>query len=135
PSRQFLAAAPKDRRYSAEELPDFFGLPMRMGVDCQLGKEAAENLHVLSRKLRTLVASSTPMDDPRPDVILLRKRLSGQAVNEWLKPEAVPALTQMLMAENTPVRMLLVELLAWNPDPRAVAALARRALFDISLDV
>src|SRR5262249_428707 len=31
---------------------DFRGLPMRMGAECQIGKESADNLQVLSRKLR-----------------------------------------------------------------------------------
>ena len=47
----------KNRRYDGPLLltanrKDLTGLPMRMGQDCHLGKEPAENLQVLSRKLR-----------------------------------------------------------------------------------
>src|SRR5262249_44321045 len=38
---------------------DLTGLPWRMGADCQLGKEPAENLHAQSRKMRTLLAEAT----------------------------------------------------------------------------
>src|SRR5262249_22046999 len=74
-ARRFLASAPKNKRFAPEELPDFAGLPMRMGLDCQLGKENAESLQVLSRKMRTLIGEGTPRDDVRPDASLIRKKL------------------------------------------------------------
>lgn len=138
-SRGLLASAPKDRKYEPDEMPDFAGLPMRMGIDCQLGKESAENLLVMSRKLRAALAAATPNDgtDVRYDAEKLKQMLGGKSrdVGQWLRPEAVPALTQLLMAENTPLRLLLVELLSANPDRSAAAALAQRALFDLSADV
>src|SRR6266550_6201362 len=57
--------------------PDLSGLPMRMGYDCQIGKEPAENLQVLSRKLRVYLSQSVPNDgiDTRIDAVALRKKL------------------------------------------------------------
>jgi hypothetical protein len=150
-----LAKAPKDKKFTATMMPDFAGLPMQMGVDCQLGKEPAENLHVLSQKLRAgITASCVPgANDPRPNPTVLRTFLSGQTGQtspvgvqggmiplqtnpaEWLQPEAVPTLMQMLMAENKPIRLLLVEWLALNPSREAGIALAQRALFDLSPEV
>src|SRR5712691_3958459 len=96
--------------------PDLSGLPMRMGYDCQLGKESAENLQVLSRKLRVYLSQSVPNDgiDTRIDAVALRKKLlegNDGARKEWLQAEAVPALVQLLQAEERPLRVLLVELL------------------------
>src|SRR5260370_28821958 len=53
-----LASLPKDRKLGPHETPDFAGLPMRMGIDCQLGKEPAEHLQVLSRKLRAALTAA-----------------------------------------------------------------------------
>jgi hypothetical protein len=133
---------------------DLAGLPMRMGHDCHLGKEPAENLQVLSRKLRTIVQASIPKDgiDIRPDRTVLRESLievkpvgppnaagNGGAVEgrlvDWLTPAAVPALMQLLQAENTPVRTVLVEVLGKIPGKVASEALANRALMDLSPEV
>jgi hypothetical protein len=57
------------------------------------------------------------------------------AGREWLHSEAVPALVQLLMAENKPIRNLLVELLSLIPGQEASVALAQRALFDLSAEV
>ena len=152
-----LASAPKDRKFAPDEMPDFAGLPMRMGVDCQLGKEPAENLQVLSGHLRTFMTAAIRKEgnDPRPNPEVLRKCLLGDPLRqlvamqihasgrdirfldnrEWLQPEAVPTLVQMLMPENKPIRLLLVEMLARNPSREAGIALAQRALFDLAADV
>lgn len=118
---------------------DLHGLPMRMGADCQLGKDSAENLHVLSRKLRLYISSSVPEDDtdPRPDPAHLRKlldRYNGES-REWQHVAAISTLQQMLQAENTPLRLLLIELLSQIKDPAASVALSQRALFDLSPEV
>jgi hypothetical protein len=113
------------------------GLPLRMGLECQLGKESAENLQVLSRKLRIYLAGSVPQDgiDTRPDPLALRRKLLDGRDGErgdWQQPEAVPTLTQLLQAEDKPLRLLLVEFLARIKGPAASRALAQRALFDLS---
>jgi hypothetical protein len=140
--------------------PDLNGLPMRMGDDCQLGKDAAESLQALSRLLRAAISSSVPKSgsDPRPDPCVLRQKLLGGpgegkdnekqtagafeeelkravARREWQQPAAIPTLQQMLQAENVALRMLLVELLGQIKDHSASTALAQRALFDLSPQV
>jgi hypothetical protein len=120
--------------------PDLMGLPLHMGADCQLGKEPAENLHALSKKLRTYITEAIPKQggDPRPDPAVLRaKLLEGEdgVRREWQQAGAIPTLKQMLMAENVPSRLLLVDLLAEIRDHSATVALAERALFDLSPEV
>src|SRR5262249_13405923 len=129
-ARNVVASAPKNRKFAPDEVPDYAGLPVRMGIDCQLGKEPAENLQGYSRKLRAaLAASQGKGGDPRPDAEKLRHQLEKDD-DTWRCAEAVPALTQMLTAESKPVRRLLVEYLADNPSRAAAVALAQRALFD-----
>lgn len=121
--------------------PELAGLPLRMGADCHLGKEAAENLQALSRRLRTHLDACVPQDnsgDPRVNAALLRRKLravAGGEPCEWLQPDALPTLVQMLQVENKPSRLLLIELLAQVNDPAAGVALAQRALFDLSAEV
>ena len=116
--------------------PDLAGLPLHMGQDCHLGKEPAEALQVLSRKLRVhLEAAVKAGDGVRPDPDKLRALLLGDRRHEWLKTEAIPALMQLLQAENTPVRKLLVELLGRIKGKEASAALAVRAMTDLAAEV
>jgi HEAT repeat protein len=125
---------------------DLAGLPWRAGIYCQLGKEPAEHLHALSRKVRACLeaaipgsptartrAARAPAADPRPDPDQLRREFLAN--KEWLRPEAIPALQQMLMAENKSVRLILVELLSRIKDRTAGAALAQRAIFDLHPEV
>jgi hypothetical protein len=70
--------------------------------------------------------------DSRPDPERLRQQLLGGDRQEWLTPEAVPALLQLLQAENRPVRLVLVELLGQIEDRRATKALAVRAMVDLA---
>jgi HEAT repeat protein len=117
--------------------PDLVGLPLRMGLDCQLGKEPAEDLQALSRKLRVRLEAAIPKGtgDTRPDPDRLREELLQGSDREWVQAQAVPALLQLLQAENRPVRRVLVELLAQIPGKRPTAALAVRALVDLSPEV
>jgi HEAT repeat protein len=116
--------------------PDLLGLPLRMGFDCHLGKEPAENLQALSRKLRAHLEASLPPGgaDPRPDPDTLERRLLAHS-REWLTPDAIPALLQLLQGENKPVRLVLIGLLARIDGPRATQALAMRSLVDLSPEV
>ena len=58
-----------------EKQPELASLPFQMGDECHLGRECAEDLQVVSRALRTLLAQSTPQGDTRPDAELLRTAL------------------------------------------------------------
>ena len=131
--------------------PNMAYFPWQEGVDCQLGKEAAEQLHVLSLHLRTCLRSATPNGDVRPDADRLRTLLIGGRSqpllfpglrttgeikpSEWRQAGAVPALTQLLQAENTPLRLLLIELLSQIDGKEATRALVQRALYDLSARV
>jgi hypothetical protein len=118
--------------------PDLAGLPHRMGMECRTGKESAENLQALSRKLRSHLDAAVPASvpaDPRPDPNLLRNRLLAADGKGWAQAEALPALLQLLMAENKNVRLILVELLARIPGKQSSEALARRAVFDLHHEV
>ena len=129
--------------------PHLVALPWRIGTDSQIGKETAEELHVLSINLRGMIRQSVPKGDVRPDPselkILLRTRSDGSGSkvrgnvannpDDWIKPQAVPAMMQLLQAEGAPLRELLVELLDGIKGKEASQALANRALFDLSKEV
>jgi hypothetical protein len=165
-------AAPKKHEEAEQETgivlmrrlqPELALLPMRQGLECRLSKEPAENLHVLSRKLRTLLEKAIPPGgmDVRPDPAKLRELLSsdqpvtlddllaraGLGLNlggsvfdrpvkgeDWLQPDAIPTLLQLLQSESKPTRLLLVELLSKIDGRAATTALARRAMFDLAAD-
>ncbi len=121
---------------------DLAGLQVNMGLACRLGKEPAETLQALSGQLRRHLeacipgASSGTVADTRPDPEKLRARLIGDAQRStWLRPESIPTLLQLLMAENRDVRMVLVEILSRIKGREASDALARRALVDLDADV
>ncbi len=121
-----------------KQRPDLAGLPMRMGDECHLGAEASDHLQGGSLALRSQLfeatrnSARTPTGDPRPDSKKLHDALSSdEQHNKWLQPEAIPALQQLLMAENESIREVLVDQLARIDDKQASIALAQRALFDL----
>jgi HEAT repeat protein len=141
-------------RAKTQKKPELTYFPWRSGAESQLGKEAADRLHVLSINLRTCLRASTPQGDIRPDpdrlrALLLEGNLQGKGgfpgvigfnaaeikPSEWRQVGAIPALVQLLQAENTPIRLLLVELLSQIEGKEAGVALAQRALFDLSPQV
>jgi hypothetical protein len=148
-----LAAAPKNRELMAHEIPDLKGLPMRMGLDCQLSAKESQALQSLSLNLRRLFAGSMRKNgDNRLDPDALRQALKSDR-RSWAVPEAVPTLMQMLMGQETSVRLVLIEMLGMieneiKHDPRvekvrndlpwiatdstsSTQALASRAMFDL----
>jgi hypothetical protein len=112
--------------------PDLLFLPWLRGADSEIGKEKAEELHVLSVKLRDSLRKSVKAGDVRPDPEALRKLLTD---DEWGTPAALPTITQMMQAENAAVRMLLIEMLAKIKGKKASVAIAKRAVFDLSAEV
>lgn len=114
---------------------DLAGLRLFNGMDGQLGKEPAETLQALSRKMRVELEACLPRNgDPRPNPDMLRARLLGGS-GEWLRVEAVPAMMQLLQAENKPIRLVLVDMLSRIDRPEATRALALRAMVDLSSEV
>jgi HEAT repeat protein len=119
--------------------PDLGCLPIHGGPGAFISLAEAESLSHFSHKLR-LYLNLAPHDaeGKRVEPTLLRDALRNERSGnrpEWLRAEAVPTLTQMLMADDPPVRHLLVELLAAIPGKAATRALAQRAVFDADADV
>jgi sugar lactone lactonase YvrE len=119
-----------------KQRPDLAGLPMIMGDACHLTPSAADHLQGGSVALHAHV-SQAAKGGTSPDPRLLYQSLTadGERHNKWLKPEAIPALQQILMAQNEAVRAVLVDQLAHIDGKRAGVALAQRALFDLNPDV
>ena len=110
---------------------DLHGLPIRFEADCQASKEVAENLSEYSRLLRRAMRRN--LDPPEPSDSYRQVEQIEDAVYSLhsTKPD-VATLFQVLQAEDEPLRRLMLRLLAGIPGPEATAALARRALFDLS---
>ncbi len=115
-------------------------LPIRNASICQLGPREAEILGVLARKLHIYIDLIAPFDAQgrRKEPIRLREVLRNERRGkrpEWLRPEAVPAIVQILMHEDVPLRLLMVELLSEIDGAAATTRLAQRAVFDLSPQV
>jgi hypothetical protein len=127
----------------APDRPDLKGLPLQMGEKCQTGREPAQEMNSLSPLMRQSLADAYGRGGPmggacpggqrQPDSARLRDQLANNP--RWLRPEAVPTLVQMLMAEDKQIRLVLVELLTRIEDRRSTEALAQRALFDLAPEV
>jgi hypothetical protein len=115
--------------------PDMRQLPFHGGAASQLNPRQATTLDELSRKIRVYLAAIAPVgtDGRRANADQLALQMLQEKRGrrlEWLRVEAIPALTQLLMHEDTSVRRVLSELLAEIPHPAATRALAQRAVFD-----
>jgi HEAT repeat protein len=117
---------------------DLSSLPVRW-VN-RLTRRDALTLQNHSRELRLLLDLEAPNNAAGhralPGVLegVLRSRKVG-ARPKWLRPQAIPVLLQLLMHEDLPVRLMLVELLADIPGREANTALAKRAVFDLAPQV
>jgi HEAT repeat protein len=120
-----------------ETRPDLKSLPIRHGRAGHRDPWTAADLEAFARRLHVLIDRVVPRekDGSHTQPVLLhefmRKEVRGKRP-PWLRPEAIPALQQILMHEDKAIRWLLVELLAEIPGPTASAALARRAMYDLS---
>lgn len=119
--------------------PAFSGLPFLSGNFSRLAREQAQILEDLSTALhRHLDASETGEGkDRHVNATRLRQLLWEMRPNHgsWDDVGALPTLCQVLQVEDEPVRMVMVELLAEMDDSEATAALAVRALVDLSPEV
>jgi HEAT repeat protein len=120
--------------------PEVGMLPLRPAADAQLGTKEARTLGILARKLHAYLDVIAPKDRngqrQNPTVLreTLRRERRGQRP-EWLRVEAVPAMRQILMAEDVPLRLVLVDLLSEIEAKPATVALAQRAVFDLAPQV
>jgi HEAT repeat protein len=120
--------------------PKAIELQIRSVPRCQLGPKEAATLGVLARKLHAYLDIIAPMDNngKRADPGHLRDQLRNERRGkrpEWLRPEAIPAMVQILMAQDAPFRLLLVDMLAEIDSRSSTVALAERAVFDLSPEV
>jgi hypothetical protein len=123
-----------------ETLPGVASMPLRIGTQAQLSPKAAATLGSLSRKLHAYLDAAAPAGPdgrrPSPEVVAQALRLEKRGKKpEWLRPEAIPTMLQLLMFEEAPVRRMLVEMLADISGPAATAALAKRAVFDLDPEI
>jgi HEAT repeat protein len=94
----------------------------------------------MSRALHAYLEGLAPKDaaGKRGDLTRLRTALRQERrckPPEWLRPEALPAMVQILVAEDTPLRLVLVDMLADIRGKAASVRLAQRAVFDLSPEV
>jgi hypothetical protein len=138
---------------------DLGDLPFRKGPACQADKKAASQLQATSILLRSLL-SRTPerarsnanssmgavyfqqallSSSPRFGKALFNehaiKDRTGTGPPPRVKEEAVPALAQLLQAEDESLRLALVRLLSPGSERLTTKVLAQRALFDFSPEV
>jgi hypothetical protein len=100
---------------------DLAGLPLRRGRACRLSPPVAARFDQCAAELRGKAS----------DAEALRALTAHTKADQWLTPQDVPVLMQVLMAEASPVREVLVERLAYIKGLVATAALAQIALFDL----
>jgi hypothetical protein len=120
--------------------PGVKGLSMRRGREAQLDSRRAATLDALSRKLRVYVAQLAPADrnGKRAGAAELRAVMYHEMRGrkpEWLRPEAIPVVMQMLTHEDVVLRHLLIEILSEINHPASTAALAQRAICDLDADL
>jgi hypothetical protein len=116
---------------------DLDGLPVRGASECHLSAEAAKRVDDISKLLRRLTARgrvrtdeideewAADVDDGRIIKFLSDKK-------DLLKEDNVSVLVQMLQTQGPQTRSQLIKMLASIKGSRSGAALAQRALFDLS---
>jgi HEAT repeat protein len=120
-----------------EARPDLKSLPVRHGLASQLDPDAAASLEAFARRLHYYVDRVVPKEQDGNHTLpvllheFMRQEIRGKRPS-WLRPQAVPALKQILSHEDKPIRWLLIQLLTEIPGPAASVALAQRAVFDLS---
>jgi hypothetical protein len=117
---------------------DALGLAAQKGNDCQRAPPEATRLVAFALQLRRDGVVSSPdrrgqIAEPRVKSLtqFMGRRL-GISSEQGPSAEMIAALVQTLQAEEESSRGLLVDLLSLSDSPAATAALAQRALYDLS---
>jgi hypothetical protein len=115
-------------------------LPIRSAANCQLGTKEAATLGVLAKKLHAYLDAIAPVDEngKRAKPTRLREVLRDERRGkrpEWLRVEALPAMLQILMAEDVPLRLMLVDMISEIDARPATVALAHRVVYDLAPEV
>jgi HEAT repeat protein/phage FluMu protein Com len=126
--------------YVVKQVPELKTLPLRRGMANKIDANAAKELHFLGRELHLLVDTHAAMNvGNKPSTVLLGEFMKLEARRDkkpnWLRPEAVPTLQQILGHEDLEVRLLLVDLLTRIDGRASSLALVQHAVFDLSSQV
>jgi hypothetical protein len=105
------------------------GMPFTFGTDCTSSDQHARDLGKASVALHVMLDGSTR--GSRGEMFAERMEQDPR----WLKPEMVPSLTQILMAEDVNWRMTLARMLTKIEGPAATRGLVDRAVFDMNANV
>jgi hypothetical protein len=150
-AKKAATTPPKDKKVAAAppvepladllaQRPDLNGLPFRMGADCRASSKAVRKMQQISTDMRRSVAKIAP---PRsPSMSEFPGYLRAQALVEdlrrhqaWHDDDGASTVTQILQPEIVYARRQAVTWLSDIRGPRASAALANLAVFDLSADV
>jgi hypothetical protein len=137
PGDEYLRLEPS---YVVKQVPDLKTLPLRRGMANRIDANAAKELQFLGRELHLLVDKHAAMNGGnQPSTVLLGEFMKMETRHDkkpnWLRPEAVPTLQQILGHEDLEVRLLLVDLLTRIDGRASSLALVQHAVFDLSSQV
>jgi hypothetical protein len=141
--RDKKAAAPPPVEPLADLLarrPDLNGLPFRMGADCRAPAKAIRKMQEISTELRRAVAKRSRSETSSQSQFQDYQR--GQTLvqhvernKEWHADDGASTVVQILQPETVYARRKAVTWLSDIKGPRAGAALANLAVFDLSGEV
>jgi hypothetical protein len=140
-SSKKLQGSPSTAHRLLELLPrraDLSGLPARQAAECQASTESTKVLQTLSTDASRWGLSGLRAVPPGTDpstFLVTSQSVEGRMLADWRTPAAVSTLEQVLQAEMTALRLLLVKKLSQIAGPEADSALARRAAFDLCEEV
>jgi hypothetical protein len=120
--------------------PDLSGLPFRMGADCRAPAKALRTMGAVSAELRRAVAK--PDQREAPSLSQFQGYRRAQALVDhvkrnraWHTDDGASTVAQILQPEIVFARREAVKWLSDINGPRAGAALANLAVFDLSAEV
>jgi hypothetical protein len=122
---------------------DLAGMPFLLGPDCSLMPEKAKDLLRCSLAMRDALSEATQKDDSgkhAPAGVdrtahFLWEKISGPGASVWKKPESLPAMQQILLAETRDFRQRMVIHVSDMVGAQASEILARIAVYDIDPEI
>lgn len=136
PAQEHVGLQTLKKLASKLQQPELVALPWQPTEAQQLSSPLARSLQDTATHLHTRLARLPKGGEKNASLETLRKKLWGPTADrKWDEPDCIPAITQILQAQPTPVRTLLVEQLAKIPGSAASEALAQRAIYDLSPEI
>jgi hypothetical protein len=137
PGDEYLRLEPT---YILAHNPELKTLPFRRGLATRIDQNASKELQSLGQELHLLIDERAARNGGKENnATLLAEFMKLETRKDkkptWLRPEAVPTLQQILGHEDTPVRLMLVDLLAQIDGRASSVALVQHAVFDLSSEV